>query len=355
MKYKIFLFIFLSCRIVTAQVSYKGIVKDAVNDEPVSTVNVMVLNKNAVVQTNSKGYFEITCSPEDSVQFSHLIYNTVKLKGKELTGVVLMLEKTFELTGVIISAETTENLMRKAINKLYNNMEINANIPYTLFHEDKADGNTVRTCNANMLLVINGQNKDKTLKNKWYIAKMISKQMDSLFCVLYSWTKNNLNLATDPGVNFFLKNYRKIDKTLLYEKETDNDSLIVIRSFPKKKTKPGHLITRFYIDKKDTVFYKRVTENNAPFKNEKIYYKGKIYENRIIQFRGLEEYKKGKSGYYFDSSFFCIKREFSDCNFSHYHQLVTLKSCEPEPYKEEKIPKTKQHRVRYSSYLYDNE
>jgi hypothetical protein len=54
-----------------------------------------------------------------------------------------------------------------------------------------------------LLLVINGQNKDKSLKNKWYIAEMISKQMDSLFCVSYSWTKNNLNLATDPGGGAF--------------------------------------------------------------------------------------------------------------------------------------------------------
>jgi hypothetical protein len=184
---------------------------------------------------------------------------------------------------------------------------------------------------------------------------MISKQTDSLFCVSYPWTKDKLNLATDPGVNFFLKKYRKADKSLLYEKETDNDSLIVIRAFSKKSSKIGHLITRFYIDKKDTVFYKRVTENSAPLKNETINYEGKVYKNRIIQFQGLEEYKKGKSGYYFDSLFFCIKREFLDFSFSSYSQTVTLKSSEPEPYNKEKIPKTKQHKVRYSSYLYDNE
>jgi hypothetical protein len=355
MRHKILLLIFLNCQIVIAQVSYKGVVRDAVNDEPISTVNIMVLSKNFVVQTNSKGYFEITCSPEDSVQFSHLTYNTVKLKGKELTNTVLMIEKTFELTGVIISAETVRNLLKKSINNLFNNLEINVNIPYTLFHEDKADGNIVRTCNANMLLVISGQNKNRSLKSKWYIAEMISKQMDSLFCTSHPWTKDNLNLATDPGVNFFLKDYKRVDKTVLYEKEIDNDSLIVIRSFPKKKSKTGNLITRFYIDKKDTVFYKRMTENSAPLENEKIYHEVKVYKNRIIQFHGLEEYKKGKSDYYFDSLFFCIEREFPDSDFSRYYQLVTLKSSEPKPYNKETIPKTKQHKVRHSSYLYDND
>jgi hypothetical protein len=329
-------------------------VTDAVSDRPIKDVNVTVLNKRVVIQTDSKGHFEINCSPEDSIRFSHLTYNTVKLKGKELSATVLMLEKTFELTGVIISAETAGSLMKKAVNNLYNNLIINANIPYTLFHEDKADSNIVRTCNANMLLVINGQNKNKSIKSKWYIAEMLSKKMDSLFCTSYPWTKDNLNLATDPGVNFFLKRYKKAEKDLLYEKEIDNDSLIVIRAFPKKTSKTGHLINRFYIDKKDTVFYKRITENSAPLKNEKINYENNIYGNRIIKFQALEEYKKGKSGYYYDSNFFCIEREFFDFNFSHYSQVVTLKSSEPEPYNEEKIPRTKQQKVRYSSYLYDD-
>jgi hypothetical protein len=348
------LFIFLSCQSVIAQVSYKGIVIDAVTDQPIKDVNITISNKNVIIQTDIKGCFEITCSPKDSIRFTHLTYNTVKLKGKELTNTVLMLEKTFELSGVIISAQTAGSLVKKAINNLYNNLIINANIPYTLFHEDKADSSIVRTCNANMLLIINGQNKNKSLKNEWYIAEMISNQIDSLFCTSYPWTKDNLNLATDPAVNFFLKRYKKVDKSLLYEKETDNDSMIVIRAFPKKSSKDGDLINRFYINKKDTVFYKRITENNAPFEYEKIDYKDKVYRNRIIQFQGLEEYQKGKSGYYYDSKFFYIEREFLDFNFSRYSQLVTLKSSEPEPYDKEKIPQIEQHKVRYSSYLYDH-
>jgi hypothetical protein len=354
MKYKFFLFIFFISRIAAAQISYKGIVIDAVTDQPIKDVNITVLNKNVVTQTDSKGHFAIVCSPNDSVKFSHVTYNTVKLKGKELTATIPMLEKTFELTGVIISAETAGGLLKKAINNLYSNLITTANIPYTLFHEDKADSNIVRTCHANMLLAINGQKKNKSIKSKWYLVEMISKQMDSLFCVSYPWTKDNFNLATDPSINFFLKAYRKADKTLLYEKEIDNDTLIVIRAFPKKSSKTGHLINRFHINKKDTIFYQRTVENSAPLKNEKINYEGKIYKNRIMKFQALEKYTKGDAGYYCEHKSFRIEREFSDLNFLHYSQQVTLKSSEPEPYNEDKIPQTKQNRVRYSSYLYDN-
>jgi hypothetical protein len=355
MKYKIFLFIFLICRTVTAQVSYKGIVIDAVTDLPIKDVNITILNKNVVIQTDNKGYFEILCSPDDSIRFTHLVYNTVKLKGKELTSAILMLEKTFELTGVIISAETTRNLLKKAINNLYSNLITKANIPYMLFHENKADSNIIRTCNAEMLLIINGQKRDKNLKSKWYLSTMISKQIDSLFCASYPWTKDNLNVTTDPEINLFLETYNKIDKTLLYEKEIDNDSLIVIRTFPKIRNENGFITNRFYIDKKDTVWFKRTSENNVPLKYDKIHYKNKIFKCRIITYSAYSEYKKGKSGYYNDTISFRVEREFQDFSISHYSQFLTLKSSEPEPYNEKKIPETKRHKVHYSSYLYDHE
>jgi hypothetical protein len=354
MKYKIFLFVFLICQISAAQTLYKGIVRDAVNEQPIKDVNITILNKNVVVQTDSKGQFEITCWPNDSIQFSHLTYNTVKLKSKELSATVLMLEKTFELTGVIISAETARSLLKKAINNLYNNLITEANIPYTLFHENKADGNTVRTCNAEMLLAINGQRKNKKLKIKWYLSKMFSRQTDSLFCISYPWTKDNLNLVTEPSINLFMEVYKQVDKTLLYEKETDNDSLTVIRAFPKIRSEKGFITQRFYINKKDTVWYKRTSKNNAPLKYDKIYYKDEIYKSRIITFNTCVEYKKGKSGYYYDTLSFHIERDFLDTGMSHYSQFLTLKSSEPEPYSKEKISQTNSNKVYYSSYLYDD-
>jgi hypothetical protein len=313
-------------------------------------VNVMVVNKSIVLQTDNKGRFTIPCSAKDSIQFSHLTYNTVKLTGKQLTDTIFMLENTFELTGVIISAETARSLLKKAVNNLYNNLDTKVNILYQLFHEDNMDGELVRTCNAEMLLSITGQKKNKEVIDKWYFSKMISKQTDKSFCALHSWTKAWLNLDTDPDMNGFLKSYKKVEKDRLYEKEIDNDSLIVIRAFHKKKTKNGFIITRFYIDKKDTVWIKRIVENSYPFQDEKIKYTPQVIHHQIY-----EEYKKGKTGYYYDSLKFYVEYEFQDLNFRRFSQLVTLKSSEPEPYDVEKIPKIKQHKVRYSSYLYDHE
>jgi hypothetical protein len=217
------------------------------------------------------------------------------------------------------------------------------------------EGEIVRTCNAEMLLSITGQKKNKEVIYKWYLSKMISKQTDDSFCVSYPWTKKKLNLRTEPSISYFMKDFEKVDKARLYEKEIDNDSLIVIRSFPKKKAKNGFVGNRYYIDKKDTIWIKRIGQNDAPLKDEKIKYNYREYNYRITQFQFYEEYKKGRTGYYYDSLNFYIEFEFQDLNFRRFSQLVTLKSSEPEPYDKERIPKIKQHKVRYSSYLYDHE
>ncbi|MDR3245838.1 MAG: hypothetical protein LBT50_05335, partial [Prevotellaceae bacterium] len=106
---------------------------------------------------------------------------------------------------------------------------------------------------------------------------------------------------------------------------------------------------------KDTVWFKRIVQSNAPLKEENIKYKNEEYKYRIIQHQGYEEYKKGKTGYYYDSLKFYVEYEFQDLNFRRFSQLVTLKSSEPEPYDKGKIPKTKQHKVHLSSYLYSHE
>jgi hypothetical protein len=356
MKTRLFiLFTLLSYQIGIAQIPHKGVVLDAFNEQPIMDVNVMVVNKSIVLQTDNKGRFTIPCSVNDSIQFSHLTYNTVKLKGKQLTDTIFMLENTFELTGVIISAETALSLLKKAVDNLFNNLDTKVNIPYQLFHEDKMDGEIVRMCNAEMLFSITGQKKNKEIIDKWYLSKMISKKPDTSFCASYPWMKKKLNLRTEPSISYFMDIFKKNYKKLLYEKEIDNDSLIVIRTFPKKKTGNGFKIIRFYIDKKDTIWFKRTEENNAPLEDEKIKYKNEEYKHRITQFQGYEEYKKGKAGYYYDSLNFYVEHEFQDLKFRRFSQLVILKSSEPEPYDKEKIPKIKQHHVGYSSYLYDYE
>ncbi|GHS92223.1 hypothetical protein FACS1894203_4380 [Bacteroidia bacterium] len=334
--------------------NYTGIVVDALKETPISNVNITVLHKHKEAKTNQNGRFSFICSTRDSIQFTHVSYHSVKLKAKELSDTIFLLEKTIELTGVVISANAARELLTAAINNLHNNLERNINRRYSLFHEDCADDKIVKTCNSEMLLTVKDQKKNKTIKYDWYLLKMISKEMDSLFCVSYPWTKDALNLSTNPALEI-VRFDKKYEKKMIYEKEVDNDSLIVIHSFPISKYKDDLGESRYYIQKLDTILFKRITDNNFTFDSVLVSSLKKRHPNQFIKRRVFYEFKKSISGYYSDLEEFYLERRFIDTGFTSFSQKLTIKAMSEYPslYNKKEIPKVKQKKVYASSYLYD--
>jgi ribosome-associated translation inhibitor RaiA len=355
MKYiLLFLFVFFSC--LGFSRNYTGIVIDALKEIPISNVNITVLHKHEGVKTDQYGQFTLACLTRDSIQISHVSYHPVKLKAKELSDTIFLLEKTIELTGVVISANAAKELLKTAISNLHNNLERGINRRYSLFHEDCADNKIVKTCNSEMLLTVKDQKKNKAIKYGWYLLKMISKEMDSLFCASYPWTKDALNLSTNPALKIVTFD-KKHEKKMIYEKEVDNDSLIVIHSFPISKYKDDLGESRYYIQKLDTILFKRISDNSYPFDTVLVSSLKKKHPNQFIKRHVFYEFKKSISGYYSDLEEFYVERRFIDTGFTSFSQKLTIKAMSefPSLYNKKEIPEIKQKKVYASSYLYDFE
>ena len=101
-RYYLVVFLFGWCSQLTAQ-EVIGVVKNAADDKPISTVHVLNLNKVLMSITDSNGVFAIDAEVNDTLFLSYLGFKTIKVT---VTNDLIKFPKTeFKLTALALALE----------------------------------------------------------------------------------------------------------------------------------------------------------------------------------------------------------------------------------------------------------
>ena len=101
-RYYLVVFLFGWCSQLTAQ-EVIGVVKNAADDKPISTVHVLNLNKVLMSITDANGVFAIDAEVNDTLFLSYLGYKTIKVT---VTNDLIKFPKTeFKLTALALALE----------------------------------------------------------------------------------------------------------------------------------------------------------------------------------------------------------------------------------------------------------
>ena len=101
-RYYLVVFLFGWCIQLTAQ-EVIGVVKNAADDKPISTVHVLNLNKVLMSITDANGVFAIDAEVNDTLFLSYLGFKTIKVT---VTNDLIKFPKTeFKLTALALALE----------------------------------------------------------------------------------------------------------------------------------------------------------------------------------------------------------------------------------------------------------
>ena len=101
-RYYLVVFLFGWCSQLTAQ-EVIGVVKNAADDKPISTVHVLNLNKVLMSITDANGVFAIDAEVNDTLFLSYLGFKTIKVT---VTNDLIKFPKTeFKLTALALALE----------------------------------------------------------------------------------------------------------------------------------------------------------------------------------------------------------------------------------------------------------
>ena len=101
-RYLLVVFLFGLCSQLTAQ-EVIGVVKNAADDKPISTVHILDLNKVLMSITDANGVFAIDAEVNDTLFLSYLGFKTIKVT---VTNDLIKFPKTeFKLTALALALE----------------------------------------------------------------------------------------------------------------------------------------------------------------------------------------------------------------------------------------------------------
>ncbi len=198
-------------------------VMDINKKTPIEFVNVIYGNKGLI--TNNDGYFEISNYQPDSIKFSHISYNTLKLANINIGDTIFLEESRLILNQVVLKIFSASDTIKKAINKIKANY---LNIPhnYKGFYRSilQEDNKGVEMVEVEFVGFIKG------LENQ-YTAKIINAQKTKNFSEIdFSITGGAKSLINGGNIIMQRQNFLKVkeNQNFIFEyvgivNNTDNE------------------------------------------------------------------------------------------------------------------------------------